>query len=107
RTHGAISAPRNRAVRPPSPASRQPEQPGLILYEWGEAATATGWDRKNAGGGRVPPPAQMGLNENYQFLVMRMPNRRGSVTKMLVARPVSSEFRKAPVMWVTSRMFFT
>ncbi len=43
---------------------------------------------------------------NYQFLVMRMPKRRGSVTKTLVVRPVSSVFRKAPVIAVVSNTFF-
>jgi len=38
----------------------------------------------------------------YQFFVMRMPNRRGSVTKIFVVSALSSEFRNAPVMTVVS-----
>ncbi len=50
-----------------------------------------------------PSPGKTG----YQFLVMRIPNRRGSVTKMLVVSAESSEFRNAPVIAVVSNTFFT
>src|SRR6185437_7566861 len=43
----------------------------------------------------------------YQFLVRRMPNRRGSVTKTFVVSALSSELRKAPVMAVVSTTFLT
>ena len=42
----------------------------------------------------------------YQFFVMRNPNKRGSVVNTLVVRPVSSEFRNAPVMAVVLKTFF-
>src|SRR6185312_17097390 len=43
----------------------------------------------------------------YQFFVTRTPNRRGSVRNTLVVRPLSSLFRKVPVMAVTSNTFLT
>jgi hypothetical protein len=42
----------------------------------------------------------------YQFLVTRKPNRRGSVVKTLVVRPVSSVFKNAPVIAVVLNTFF-
>ncbi len=43
----------------------------------------------------------------HQFFVTRTPKRRGSVRNTLVVKPLSSEFRKSPVMAVLSKMFFT
>ena len=57
--------------------------------------------RKGSGSRRRPWPPLVA----YQLLVMRMPNRRGSVVKTLVVRPVSSEFKNAPVMAVVSNTF--
>jgi|HubBroStandDraft_2_1064218.scaffolds.fasta_scaffold17820_4 hypothetical protein len=57
---------------------------------------------KGGGSFRRPRPGE----DAYQFFVMRKPNRRGSVVKTLVVRPVSSEFRNAPVMAVTLKTFF-
>ena len=63
---------------------------------------------KEKGGGLLRRP-RLGecLLDDYQFLVMRSPNRRGSVVKTLVVRPVSSELRNAPVIAVVSNTFFT
>ena len=41
----------------------------------------------------------------HQFFVTRMPNNRGSVRNTLVVKPLSSLFRKSPVMAVTLNTF--
>ena len=53
-----------------------------------------------------PPPPGRSFGSAYQFFVMRMPNRRGSVVKTLVVSAVSSEFRNAPVIAVVLKAFF-
>ena len=58
-------------------------------------------------GRRIAPPPLCWLLMPYQFFVMRRPNRRGSVVKMLVVNAVSSEFRKSPVIAVVLNTFFT
>ena len=62
---------------------------------------------KNKMGGGSPRRPFLCWVCRYQFLVMRIPKRRGSVTKTLVVSAVSSEFRNAPVIAVVSSTFFT
>ena len=45
------------------------------------------------------------LESAYQFLVIRIPNKRGSVTNTFVVSAVSSEFKNAPVIAVVSTTF--
>src|SRR5580692_9362982 len=106
-----------RCVRHSPPASRL-SKPRATAYTLLDASPRfSGYGKMKARGtpggkrkGRriAPPPASR--NENvraYQFFVMRNPNRRGSVVKTLVLRPVSSELRNAPVIAVVSNPFFT
>ncbi len=88
----------------PKPQARGGQAPAALYasghYIWGPRR------RKGKGGGFGRRP-QGDASVDQKFFVIRTPMRRGSVTKTLVVRAVSSEFRKAPVMAVLLNTFFT